>query len=129
MIKETSSNAANKAFLYRSCRINSALDAISGRWKALIIIHISENNNRFSLLKSVMPTVTDQTLGKQLKELETSGLIIKTIIPEVPVRVDYQLTTKGKALLPNLVAEQGYLMFLFFYEVHLSSSGCDFGNR
>jgi DNA-binding HxlR family transcriptional regulator len=102
MIKENSSNAANKAFLYKSCRVNSALDTISGRWKALIIIHIAENKNRFSLLKSVMPSITDQSLGKQLKELEASGLIIKNIIPEVPVRVDYQLTPKGEALLPIL---------------------------
>ncbi|MFC0515554.1 winged helix-turn-helix transcriptional regulator [Mucilaginibacter angelicae] len=102
MIKENSSNSINKAFLYKSCRINGALDTISGRWKALMLIHIDEGNNRFSLLKNVMPGITDQTLGKQLKELEMSGLIIKTIIPEVPVRVDYSLTPKGEALLPIL---------------------------
>jgi len=102
MIKENSSNAVNKAFLYRSCRINGALDAISGRWKALIVIHISEGNDRFSLLKAAMPGITDQTLGKQLKELEASGLISKTIIPAVPARVDYTLTPKGQALLPIL---------------------------
>lgn len=102
MIKSTSSNAANKAFLYQSCRINAALDVISGRWKALIIIHISEKQNRFSLLKAVLATVSDQTLGRQLKELESSGLIAKTILAEVPVRVDYHLTEKGKALLPIL---------------------------
>ena len=67
-----------------------------------MLIHIGEGNNRFSLLKSVMPGITDQTLGKQLKELEMSGLIIKTIIPEVPLRVDYSLTPKGEALLPIL---------------------------
>lgn len=102
MIKETSSNAANKAFLLKSCRINGALDIISGRWKALIIIHISENTNRFSLLKIALHSISDQTLGKQIKELETSGLIIKNIIAEVPVKVEYQLTTKGEALLPIL---------------------------
>jgi len=102
MIKETSSNAANKAFLQQSCSINTAMDAISGRWKALIIVYISENTNRFSLLKCVMPAISDQTLGKQLKELELSGLIAKTIIPAVPVRVDYKLTSKGEALLPIL---------------------------
>lgn len=103
MIKQNSSNAINKAFLYRSCRVNGALDAISGRWKALIVINISEGNDRFSLLKAAMPGITDQTLGKQLRELEASGLISKIIIPEVPVRVEYTLTPKGKALLPILV--------------------------
>lgn len=102
MIKETSSNAINKAFLWKSCRINAALDAISGRWKALIIIHISENTNRFSLLKNVLPGISDQTLGKTLKELEKDGLLMKEIIAEVPVRVDYSLSEKGNALLPIL---------------------------
>lgn len=103
MRKETSSNTVNKAFLAKSCRINGALDIISGRWKALILIHISEGNNRFSLLKTVMPTISDNILGKQLKELETAHLITKTIISGVPVRVDYELSYKGDALLPILV--------------------------
>lgn len=102
MTKETSSNAVNKAFLWKSCKINAALDAISGRWKALILIHISEETNRFSLLKTVLPGISDQTLGKQLKELEKDGLLRKQIIAEVPVRVDYSLSKKGKALLPIL---------------------------
>ena len=102
MIKESSTNAVNKAFLIKSCRINAALDSISGRWKALILIHISEDCNRFSLLKNVLPGISDQTLGKQLKELERDGLVKKEIIPEVPVRVDYTLSDKGNALLPIL---------------------------
>lgn len=103
MIKETSSNAVNKAFLLRSCRINAALDTISGRWKALILIHIYEGTNRFSLLKNVLPGISDQTLGKQLKDMERDGLLSKEIIAEIPVRVDYHLTEKGKALMPILV--------------------------
>lgn len=103
MIKENSSNAVNKAFLLQSCRINAALDAISGRWKALILIYIYEGVNRFSLLKSVLPGISDQTLGKQLKEMERDGLLYKEIIAEVPVRVDYHLSEKGKALQPILV--------------------------
>lgn len=102
MIKENSSNALNKAFLLSSCRINGALDIISGRWKALILIHIFEGVNRFSLLKTVLPTISDQALGKQLKELEADHLLIKEIIAEVPVRVDYHLTEKGLSLMPIL---------------------------
>jgi DNA-binding HxlR family transcriptional regulator len=103
MIKETSSNALNRAFLHKSCRINGALEKISGRWKALILIHISEDTNRFSLLKSALLTISDQTLGKQLKELEADRLVTKEIIPEIPVRVNYYLSEKGKALLPILI--------------------------
>jgi DNA-binding HxlR family transcriptional regulator len=102
-MKKETSNSLNKAFLLDSCRINGALDIISGRWKALILIHISEGTNRFSLLKNALPTISDQTLGKQLKELEKDTLITKEIIPEVPVRVNYHLTKKGTSLLPILV--------------------------
>lgn len=102
MIKETSSNASNRKFLRSVCRITGALETIAGRWKALVLIHISEGKNRFSLLKQVLPTVSDQVLGRQLRELEADGLIGKTIIPEVPVRVDYSLTDKGLAILPIL---------------------------
>lgn len=101
-MKKETSNSLNKTFLLDSCRINGALGIISGRWKALILIHISEGINRFSLLKNAMPTISDQTLGKQLKELEKDQLIDKEIIPEVPVRVDYHLTKKGASLLPIL---------------------------
>jgi len=53
-------------------------------------------------LKIALHSISDQTLGKQIKELEVSGLIIKNIIAEVPVKVEYQLTAKGEALLPIL---------------------------
>lgn len=102
MIKTTSTNAINRNFLHRVCRINAALETIAGRWKALILIHISEDTNRFSLLKQALQGISDQTLGKQLKELENAGLITKEIIPAVPVRVDYHLSSKGQALLPIL---------------------------
>ncbi|NLR66285.1 helix-turn-helix transcriptional regulator [Chitinophaga varians] len=102
MIKETSSNASNRKFLRSVCRITGALEILSGRWKALVLIHISEGKNRFSLLKQVLPPVSDQVLGRQLRELEAEGLITKAIIAEVPVRVDYSLTDKGAAVLPIL---------------------------
>lgn len=99
MKKSNSSNALNKEFLHRSCSVNEAIDLISGRWKALIIIYIHEGQNRFSLLKNILNPISDQILGRQLKDLEQNGLISKTIVPEVPVRVDYELTAKGKSLL------------------------------
>lgn len=99
MKKSNSSNALNKEFLHRSCSVNEAIDLISGRWKALIIIYIHEGQNRFSLLKNILSPISDQILGRQLKDLEQNGLISKTIIAEVPVRVDYELTAKGKSLL------------------------------
>jgi DNA-binding HxlR family transcriptional regulator len=105
MRKEDSTNSANQIFLHKSCKVNEAIDLISGRWKALILIYISEKTNRFSLIKAVLDNkISDQTLGRQLKELEQSNLIDKKIVPGFPVRVNYYLTEKGKALLPILDA-------------------------
>jgi len=105
MRKEDSTNLANQLFLHKSCKVNEALDLISGRWKALILIYISEETNRFSLIKAVLDNkISDQTLGRQLKDLEISNLIEKEILPGFPVRVNYYLTKKGKALLPILDA-------------------------
>ncbi len=81
---------------------DGAKTMISGRWKALIIIHISEGTNRFSLLKSELQTISDQALGKRLKELETDKLITKRTIDSVPIGVEYSLSAKAKALLPVL---------------------------
>lgn len=105
MKKEDSTNSINKVFLHNSCKVNEALDLISGRWKAIIIFHIAEKANRFSLLKAaLLQKISDQTLGRQLKELEKSNLIGKTFIPGFPARVDYYLTANGEALLPILNA-------------------------
>ena len=105
MRKQDSTNSANQVFLHKSCKVNEAIDLISGRWKAIILIYISEETNRFSLIKAVLDNkISDQTLGRQLKELEQSNLIGKTFIPGFPARVDYHLTDKGKALLPILDA-------------------------
>jgi DNA-binding HxlR family transcriptional regulator len=102
MRKETSANYVNRQFLVSYCRVNTALNIISGRWKALILILISEGSNRFSLLKNKMPNISDQALSKQLKELEKDKLIYREVIPEVPVKVNYHLTPKGEALGPIL---------------------------
>lgn len=96
MRKEDSTNTANKVFLHKSCRVNEAVDLIAGRWKAIIVIHIGKKTNRFSLLKTALNNmISDQTLGRQLKELEQSNIIGKTSIPGFPDRVDYHLTFKG----------------------------------
>ncbi len=77
MRKETSTNAANEQFLFGICELNSAVSIISGRWKSQIIYLISEGNNRFHLLKKELPNISEQVLGRQLKELEIHKIIIK----------------------------------------------------
>lgn len=103
MRKETSTNVANEQFLFGICELNSAVSIISGRWKSQIIYSISEGNNRFHLLKKELPNISEQVLGRQLKELETHKLIIKKEIPDtIPAGIEYILTNKGQDLIPIL---------------------------
>ncbi|MCJ7934467.1 MAG: helix-turn-helix transcriptional regulator [Chryseobacterium sp.] len=103
MRKENSTNAVNEQFLFGICELNSAVSIISGRWKSQIIYSISEGNNRFHLLKKELPNISEQVLGRQLKELETHRLIVKKEIPgTVPAGIEYLLTNKGKEVVPIL---------------------------
>lgn len=105
MKKETSSNSLNEQFLFQNCELNSALNVISGRWKAQIVYSIWSGNDRFSKLKQELPAISEQVLSRQLKELETHAILVKIPIPEtVPAGICYQLTGKGIALVPILQA-------------------------
>ncbi len=69
---------------------------ISGRWKSQIVYSISQGNDRFHLLKKELPNISEQVLGRQLKELETHAIIVKKKIPEtIPAGIKYVLTNKG----------------------------------
>lgn len=82
MRKENSTNVINEQFLFQVCELNSAVAMISGRWKSQIVYSISEGNNRFHLLKKELPNISEQVLGRQLKELETHAILVKKELPE-----------------------------------------------
>ncbi|AOM76214.1 winged helix-turn-helix transcriptional regulator [Pedobacter steynii] len=103
MRKEQSTNAINEKFLFQTCELNSALNVISGRWKAQIIYSISQGNNRFNLIRKELPNLSEQVLSRQLKELETHAILVRKVIPEtVPSGIEYILTSKGSDLIPIL---------------------------
>ena len=84
------------------CSMELTLDLIGGKWKALILWHLSENTLRFSELKRVLPKITPKMLTQQLRELETSGLVHRFVYTQIPPKVEYSLTPDGKSLLPIL---------------------------
>ncbi len=103
MRKENSTNAINEQFLFQVCELNSAIAMISGRWKSQIVYSISKGNNRFHLLRSELINISEQVLGRQLKELETHAILVKREIPEtVPAGIEYILTSKEADLVPIL---------------------------
>ncbi len=78
------------------------LDIIGGKWKPLIIWHLGEKTLRFSELKRALPNITQKMLTQQLRALEEDQLVNRFVYAEVPPKVEYSLTEKGKTLLPVL---------------------------
>ena len=82
------------------CKLQSI---ISGKWKILIIWYISAyEKQRFNELQRRLDGITQATLTKQLRELETDGVVSRKVYPEVPPKVEYTLTDLGKSFVPIL---------------------------
>lgn len=87
-----------------NCPVTATLEVIGGKWKMLIIHLINNDINRFGKMSMIMKDISKQMLTTQLRDLERDGLINRKIYPEIPPRVEYSLTEKGKALIPVLSA-------------------------
>ena len=80
-------------------RFHRASELIGRRWTGAIIYMLLQSSPcRFATLRSSIPDITDRMLSERLQELEREGIIDRTVIPETPVRVEYALTRKGRAL-------------------------------
>lgn len=84
------------------CPVEATLEMIGGKYKALILWHLSERKMRFSELKKAIPNATPKMLTQQLRELETHNLIYREVFPVIPPKVEYSLTQTGKSLIPVL---------------------------
>ena len=82
------------------CPVTHCLSVIGGKWKPVILFCVANGIDRFGVMQRAVPGITKQMLTKQLRELETDGLISRTVYAEVPPRVDYALTDKGRSVLP-----------------------------
>ena len=87
-----------------NCPVEATLDLIGGKYKALILWHLSEKKLRFSELRKVITTATPKMLTQQLRELESQSLIHREVFAVVPPKVEYSLTELGRSLMPILVA-------------------------
>lgn len=82
------------------CPLTRCLAVIGGKWKAVIVFLIDHGVNRFGALRRALPQISKQMLTQQLRELEEDGIITRTVFPEVPPRVDYALSKRGRSLMP-----------------------------
>ena len=94
------------------CPVEATLELIGGKYKALILWHLSEGKLRFSDLRRVI-TATPKMLTQQLRELESDQLVHREVYPVIPPKVEYSLTDLGRSLMPILTAMRdwgsGYL--------------------
>lgn len=86
------------------CPVTHCLSLIGGKWKPVILFCIAGGVNRFGAMQRAIPAVTKQMLTQQLRELESDGMIHRQIFAEVPPRVEYSLSERGKSILPVIHA-------------------------
>lgn len=99
------STIVNKRDLYG---IGFTQNLLSGRWKYFILWFLKDETKRFSEIKKFLSGISQGSLTKQLKELESDGLIHREVYPEVPPRVEYSLTDMGQEILPILKMMESY---------------------
>ncbi len=79
-------------------RFHRASELIGRRWTGAIIFVLLRSSCRFATLREAIPDITDRMLSDRLQELESEGIVVRTVVPDTPVRVEYSLTKKGRAL-------------------------------
>jgi DNA-binding HxlR family transcriptional regulator len=86
------------------CSVEAAISLIDGKWKCVILFHLQDGAVRFNELRRRLPDVTQRMLTNQLRELELDGLIDREVFAQVPPRVEYSLSERGRSLQPVLEA-------------------------
>lgn len=81
-------------------RFESAFSILGKRWNGLIIQSLMTGPKRFRDISSLIPSMSDKMLSERMKDLENEGILIRHVYPETPVRIEYELTDKGRALRP-----------------------------
>ena len=86
------------------CPVEGVLEIIGGKWKGFILYHLLDETLRFNEIRRRLPGITQRMLTNQLRELEASGIVFRQVYAEVPPKVEYSLTSKGKTLAPIIRA-------------------------
>lgn len=90
--------------LVSRCPIEEVMQVLSGRWPTLLIYYLKDGTKRFSDLRRDNPTVSHRILTLELRKLENAGIVQRTVFEGYPLRVEYDLTPAGHALVPLIDA-------------------------
>ena len=86
------------------CSVEISLEIIGGKWKGVVLYHLLSGTKRFNQLQKLIPGVSQRMLTKQLRQLESHRLLVRTVYPVVPPKVEYALTELGFTLEPLLMS-------------------------
>ncbi|MEO6918133.1 MAG: helix-turn-helix domain-containing protein [Collimonas sp.] len=102
------------------CSVEEAMLLLGGRWRLLLVSYLLDGPRRFNDLRRDMPNISQRMLTLDLRALEAAGLVLRTVYAEVPVKVEYRLTTDGQRLrkVVQVVKEFG----LWLKEDHLPAT-------
>lgn len=96
-------NNLKKYTCIEECPIRNVISRFSGKWSILVLCILSENENtRFNAIARAIPDISPKVLTATLKTLEEDKLVKRELFPEIPPRVEYSLTEKGRSLMPHL---------------------------
>jgi DNA-binding HxlR family transcriptional regulator len=91
-----------------SCPVCRTADIVCAKWTLLLVRDLAEGNTRFCELERSLVGISPRTLSLRLRALEDEGIVARQTYPEVPPRVEYALTDKGRALLPIIEGMREY---------------------
>jgi len=91
-----------------TCPVCHTAEIISGKWTLLVIRDLAEGCSRFCELERSLEGISPRTLSLRLRALEAEGIVQRRTYPEVPPRVEYSLTPKGRALVPLIEQMRNY---------------------
>ncbi|MEM9476318.1 MAG: helix-turn-helix domain-containing protein [Pseudomonadota bacterium] len=84
------------------CPVRHVMAQVGDKWSILVLTSLKQSRMRFSELKRSIPDISQRMLTKTLRSLERDGLVLRTVTPTVPPRVDYELTALGQSLVSML---------------------------
>jgi DNA-binding HxlR family transcriptional regulator len=87
---------------HHGCAVQAAVNVLSGKWKVLILWHLSRGQLRFAGLRRKLPKTSEKVLTAQLRQLEADGIVQRDISKSVPPAVTYSLNEDGRKLVPIL---------------------------
>ncbi len=104
MAKKTDNAAVDNS----TCGVCATAEILCSKWTAIIVRDLAEHDSRFCELERSLDGISPRTLSLRLRELESNGIVERRTYAEVPPRVEYALTEKGRALIPIVDAMRGY---------------------